>query len=167
MSRKLLCLILCLCVLFCSCQKEETIAPEETIVPLGAEYIPPVDVSPSFAKLTDLSADAQMNCEFDETVVKQTLTLDGEELGTYVFTDHQIHLSPENSIRCHAAWNGAGIKVSFGLLNSKNEVYTISAESGSLQATLSLENIPEDDYQMILYSNNNPDCNAVLHFQVF
>ncbi len=160
---------ICLSVLLlCGCAEMIKQKPDETVIPMDpvdSEYIAPVDVTPDFAAVTQLSSFTDSEPEFEESKPKETLTLQDNELGEYVFSAYQLHITPEMELSYSCTWSSMGCELFFGLLNSDNEVFVVSSEGGTLRGTLSMEDVPEDDYQLILYSNNNPEVQAVLHYQ--
>ena len=165
--KKLLCVVLSLLIL-CACSIINEKQPAESVSPVAEEtnYQPPVDVKPEFAAVTDISSSVIANePEFDESFAKETLMLQENELGEYVFSPYQLHITPEMKLHYSATWAKSGCEVYFGLLNSDNEVYAASAAGGTLRGILSMEHVPQDDYQLILYSSNNPEVQAVLHYQ--
>ncbi len=158
-------------LLFCGCTEIMKQKPDESVTPMtdpaAYEYTAPIDVTPDFAAVTELSSLIDSEPEFEESKGKETLTLQDNKLGEYVFSAYQLHITPEMKLSYSCTWASSGCKVFFGLLNSDNEVFVVSAEGGTLRGTLSMEDVPEDDYQLILYSNNNPEVQAILHYQFF
>ena len=152
----------------CGCHfSEEKYSPESSeSEEKKIEYHAPVNVTPEFAAVHDLSsAVAGGEVKFDESGVKESLILQDNKLGEYVFSPYQLHITAEMELNYSCVWEQSGVPLFFGLLNSDNEVFVVSADGGSLVGTLSMESVPEDDYQLILYSSNNPEVKAELQYQ--
>ena len=156
-------------LLLCGCSETIKTKSKEVETPTADyteyQYTAPVDVTPDFAAVTELTSIVKEEPDFDESKGKETLMLQDNELGEYVFSAYQLHITPEMELSYNCAWARPGCRVFFGLLNSDNEVFVVSSEGGTLMGTLSMADVPEDDYQLILYSNNNPEVQAVLHYQ--
>ena len=95
--KKLLCVVVSLLIL-CACSIINEKQPAESVSPVAEEtnYQPPIDVKPEFAAVTDISSSVIANePQFDGSFGKETLMLQENELGEYVFSAYQLHITPE------------------------------------------------------------------------
>lgn len=110
-----------------------------------------------------------LNMSFDEDQEKLSLTCNYMDANHYAISEQTLILSENHhpKLRLHCTWGSPAIKVYVGLKNSESDaVYTISAVGGYLVGDLALDGLPDGEYQIILYGDNNPSLVAALLYQI-
>lgn len=139
--------------------------PEETTM---EEVTSETEVVLPFEEFIDVSFYAEEGTDFSQNVSKYDLVCKYQEEATYAASE-VIYIQPieQQKFVFSCTWARSGSTVYIGLKNSETqEVYAMPCNGGSANGTLYLNVIPEGNYQIVLYSNNNPETQAVLVYQL-
>ena len=105
---------------------------------------------------------------FDETREKVGLICENMDTSSFAQANDTVTLSDADSLKLtiHCTWLSAARTVYIGLFDVVTEqAYTISATGGSLSGTLALDDLPQGEYRVILYSSDNENIHAVMLYQ--
>lgn len=129
----------------------------------------PVDCVPveEFTDLTDAFSETE-DTPLDPELTLYNLSSENLELGTYSLSEERFSLSGgDGQMAFQCTWVHSGTTCYIGLQNAETgEVYVVPFVGGSAYGTISLQELPEGEYQTVLFSNNNPECFAVMNYQI-
>ncbi len=106
---------------------------------------------------------------FDAQSEKHGLVCAGLDSSTYAIADEIISVSDTQcpNVTVHCTWASAAIEVFVGFKACDADTfYTVSSTGGVIAGTFDLSELPDGDYQMILYSNDNPSVVAVMQYVI-
>lgn len=133
----------------------EDVVPNPTYIPIS-EY---VDLSDDFS-------DADKPIFVDQE--KEELACSKQNGDGYVQSDDCISvLGGKNKMIIHCTWNPQHKVVYIGLKNTETGIfYILPSVGGAADGTISLANVPDGEYHVVMCSNDNPSVVAVLLYQI-
>lgn len=100
---------------------------------------------------------------FDESKEKTGLSCNGLDNSSYAHSEDTISVSSEipQKMIFHCTWGPASKTVYIGFIDTKSQaVYVFSSVGGSLRGTVSLDKLPDGEYQVIMYGSDNKDVES-------
>lgn len=110
-----------------------------------------------------------LNMSFDEDQEKLSLTCNYMDANHYAISEQTLILSENHrpKLRLHCTWGSPAIRVYIGMKSCESDaVYALSVEGGHLSGVLELGSLPDGEYQVVLYSEDNPSLVAALLYQI-
>lgn len=123
-----------------------------------------------FKNTTDISSSftEEEFSDFDDS--KETIGLVCADLdnSSYAHSEGTISVSSETAqkIIFQCTWGPASKTVYIGFIDTKSEaVYVFSSVGGALAGTISLDELPDGEYQVVMYSSDNKNVVSVMNYQ--
>lgn len=120
----------------------------------------------AYVDLTDAFRESRRS-PFDENLDKTALTCAKENAGIIIQSEETISISDNQKLKIHCTWNPQDRYVYVGLKNAETGTcYMLPRVGGSVYGSISLSDIPDGEYWVILCSDDNPSVIAVLLYQL-
>lgn len=120
----------------------------------------------AYAELTDAFRESRRS-PFDDQLEKFELTCAKEHEGAVIRSAETIAIRNRNALKIHCTWTPQDRYVYVGLENVETGAcFLLPWVGGSVCGSISLVDIPDGEYRMILFSDDNPTVIAVLLYQL-
>lgn len=129
---------------------------------LGQTYSPVEEI----VDLSDAFISSNIPPFLDE-VEKMEMSISKQSGDFYIQSDELISVTNNQKMIIHATWNPQDRVLYVGLKNTETEIcYILPSVGGAVSGTIQLGDIPDGEYSVIMYSNDNPSVVAALLYQV-
>ncbi|MFI3228500.1 MAG: hypothetical protein R3Y09_14020 [Clostridia bacterium] len=86
---------------------------------------------------------------------------------TAPFTDEKlIKTETVNKLIFQCTWTPTGESLYIGLISTNNNIYFLELSTGSVNGVFSLNDIPNDEYEVILYSGCSHSLEGTMNYQL-
>lgn len=118
---------------------------------------------------TDIQSDfSEKEVIFDDDIEKMSLVLNHLDTASVAKSEKTVEIASDGlqTMKVHCTWDSPACNIYIGFLDPSNESsYVFGAYGGTLEGILTLSSVPDGNYHVIMYSDDNEDVLATVLYQ--